>query len=98
MSLTKKEIEDIAVLARLELTSEEKESYREQLSAILAYFEQLQTLDTKDVPPLTQFDSEQNVLRKDEPLPSLEKDKLFKNAQAVEDEQFKTPAVFKTTD
>jgi len=73
-------------------------SYLEQLSAILAYFEQLQTLDTKDVEPFTQPDSEQNVLRDDEPQPSLDKVKLFKNAGAVEGEQFKTPAVFRTDD
>jgi aspartyl-tRNA(Asn)/glutamyl-tRNA(Gln) amidotransferase subunit C len=91
MSLTPQQIEEIAALARLELTPEEKESYREQLSAILSYFEQLQTLDTEHVAPITQFDSSQNVLRDDETLPSLNKVKLFKNSP-------ETPAVFKAAD
>ena len=98
MSLTAQQIEEIAVLARLDLTPEEKESYREQLSAILTYFEQLEMLDTAQVPSLPQFNSLENVLRTDEPLPSLGKDKLFKNSPATENEQFKTPAVFKTVD
>jgi len=98
MSLTPQQIEEIAALARLELTLEEKESYREQLSAILAYFEQLQTLDTEHVAPITQFDSSENVFRNDEPLPSLDKVKLFKNSPATEREQFRTPAVFRAVD
>ncbi len=98
MSLTAQQIEEIAALARLALTPEEKESYREQLSAILTYFEQLEMLDTEQVPPLPQFNSSENVLRTDEPQPSLGKDKLFKNSPATENEQFKTPAVFKTVD
>lgn len=97
MSLTQKQIEDIAALARLELTPEEKENYREQLSAILAYFEQLQTVDTEHISPFSQFDSTQNVLRDDLPQPSLAMAKLLKNVADTEQEQFKTPAVFKAT-
>jgi aspartyl-tRNA(Asn)/glutamyl-tRNA(Gln) amidotransferase subunit C len=98
MPLTKRQIEEIAILARLELTAEEKECYGEQLSAILIYFDQLQTIDTEHVAPLTQFDSMKNVLRDDEPQPSLDKTKLLKNARATECDQFKTPAVFKAAD
>ena len=98
MSLTPQQIEAIAVLARLELTPEEKESYLEQLSDILIYFEQLQELDTDHIVPLPQVNSSENVLRHDEPLPSLGKTKLFKNSPSTENEQFKTPAVFKMVD
>jgi aspartyl-tRNA(Asn)/glutamyl-tRNA(Gln) amidotransferase subunit C len=35
MSLTSEEVDHIALLARLELTPQEKEQYREQLSSIL---------------------------------------------------------------
>jgi len=51
MSLTLKEVEHIAELARLELSAEEKERYRQQLSAILDYARSLQSLDTGGIPP-----------------------------------------------
>src|SRR5574338_1362313 len=51
MKLTREEVEHIAQLARLELTEEEKDRFREQLSDILAYAERLQALDTSHIPP-----------------------------------------------
>ena len=51
MTLTLEQVEHIANLARLDLTPEEKERYCQQLSAILAYFEQLQRVDTTGIPP-----------------------------------------------
>ncbi len=49
MVLTKKEIEHIARLARLELTEEEKEKFANQLSSVLDYVSQLQKVDTSGV-------------------------------------------------
>ncbi len=49
MTLTLKEVEHIALLARLELTPEEKERYQQQLSAILDHVAQLQALDTSSI-------------------------------------------------
>ena len=51
MKLHREQVEHIAELARLTLSDEEKELYREQLSAILAHFERLQELDTDAIPP-----------------------------------------------
>jgi len=51
MKLTRAEVDHIAELAKLELTEEEKEKFREQLSAILEYAEMLQRLDTEAIPP-----------------------------------------------
>ncbi len=49
MTLTLKEVEHIALLARLELTQEEKERYQQQLSDILDHVAQLQALDTSAI-------------------------------------------------
>lgn len=49
MALTKKEIEHIARLARLELSEEEKETFAHQLSSVLDYVGQLQKIDTTGV-------------------------------------------------
>jgi len=94
MSLTIKEVEHIAKLARLELSAEQKERYREQLSAILDYIAKLRELDTKDVPPTAGGGLTQMTLRADEPRPSLSTDELLKNAPEAEDDQFKIPPVF----
>ncbi len=94
MPLSQKEVEHIARLARLELTEEQKNHYRQQLSAILDHIAQLKQLDTKDVPPTAGGGLNQMTLRKDEARPSLPTDALLKNAPQAEDDQFKIPPVF----
>lgn len=93
MSLTRKEVEHIAELARLELSEEEKERYRVQLSAILEYAARLQTLDTSNIPPTSSVLPPRSVLRPDEPGVSLPTAALLSNAPQVEDDQFRVPPV-----
>ncbi len=66
MALTRKEIEDIALLARLELTEQEKEMYAEQLSAVFAYISQLNEVDTSSVEETNQVTGLEDVTREDE--------------------------------
>jgi aspartyl-tRNA(Asn)/glutamyl-tRNA(Gln) amidotransferase subunit C len=94
MILTQQEVEHIARLARLELTGEQQELYREQLSAILDYIARLGTLDTTGVPPTSGASLDRMPLRPDASRPSLPTDVLLSNAPATEDDQFKIPPVF----
>ncbi len=94
MALTTEEVQHIAKLARLELTDEQREHYREQLSAILDYIAKLRTLDTTDVPPTAGGGLAQMSLRRDESRPSLPAETLLANAPETEDDQFKIPPVF----
>ncbi len=94
MAPTPQEVQHIAKLARLELTDEQQDLYREQLSAILDYIEKLRTLDTVDVPPTAGGGLTQMVLRPDESRPSLPTQTLLANAPQTEDDQFKIPPVF----
>ena len=94
MSLTLKEVEHIATLARLELTEEQKARYREQLSAILDYVAKLQELDTANIPATVGGSVTQMPLRPDESRPSLGLDELLANASQRSDNQFKIPPVF----
>jgi aspartyl-tRNA(Asn)/glutamyl-tRNA(Gln) amidotransferase subunit C len=94
MTLTTEEVQHIAKLARIELTAEQQEHYREQLSAILDYIAKLRTLDTTDVPPTAGGGLTHMVLRRDESRPSLPTDTLLANAPETEDDQFKIPPVF----
>lgn len=93
MSLTLEEVEHIAALARLELTAEEKERFRAQLSAILDYAASLQELDTAGIPPTSSVLPERSVLRADEPRPGLTPEELLANAPRVDDGQFRVPPV-----
>lgn len=66
MSLSQIEIEDIAKLARLEISEQEKEMYAEQLSAIFSYISLLNELDTEDVVETSQVTGLEDVVRQDE--------------------------------
>jgi aspartyl-tRNA(Asn)/glutamyl-tRNA(Gln) amidotransferase subunit C len=94
MSLSHSEVEHIAILARLELTDEEKTRFREQLSAILDHVAKLQDLDTSSISPTSAVFSGESHLRADEPHSGLNIDKLLANAPKKEDNQFKIKPVF----
>ena len=65
MKLTPDEIEAIAKLARLELSSAEKIKYAEQLSVVLDYIGILNEVDTENVPETCQVTGLVDVTRAD---------------------------------
>ena len=65
MALTKKEVEKIAELARLELGEEEKEKFAEDLSSVLGYVQKLSEVNIEKVEPVTGGTNLENVARKD---------------------------------
>ncbi len=93
MSLTLRDVEHIAELARLGLTDEEKELYRTQLSSILDYAARLQTIDTADTAATASVLPLFNVWRTDEVVPCLPVADALANAPAAEDDHFRVHAV-----
>lgn len=93
MSITLKQVEHVAELARLDLTDEEKNQFTEQLNAILKYAEQLNQLNTDDVQPTTHVMQITNVMREDVVRPSWPIEKVMANAPDHEDGHFKVPAI-----
>ena len=93
MKLTRAEVEHIAELAKLGLAEEEREKFREQLSAILEYAEMLQRLDTEAIPPTATVLPLRNVMRPDEVEPSLPLEDILANAPQAEDSYFKVQAI-----
>lgn len=93
MRLSREEVEHIANLARLKLTEEEKERYREQLSSILDHIAQLGELDTAEVPPLNNMLVVDSALRADEPEEGLGLAELLKNAPQAAQDQFRVPPI-----
>lgn len=94
MPLTLEEVNRIAELARLDLTPEEKEHYRRQLSAILDHVRKLQELDTKNIVPTSGVLPPHSHLRLDEIKPSLSVDETLRNASKRSKGQFKVPPIF----
>ena len=93
MKLSREEVLHIARLARLGLTEEDVDKFREQLSNILENFDILTQVDTTDVPPTAQSIVLQNVMRDDEVIPSLVPEDILANAPRREGDYFRVRAV-----
>jgi len=93
VSITVKDVEHVAKLARLQLSEDEKERFTGQLNAILKYADKLNELDTEGVPPTSHVLKLTNVMREDVTRPSWPIEKVMQNAPEEEDGQFRVPAV-----
>ena len=76
---TQAQVERIATLAHLELTPEEIELFARQLGDILTYAEQVQSIDTSNVPPTASV-ATGLADRDDVPQPSLDREAALSNA------------------
>ena len=91
--ITKNEVEHVAMLARLELTEEEKEKYTVQFSKILEYFNQLKEADTENIEPMIHVMSLRNFMREDHVEFASNKNDILKNAPLEEDGYFRVPKI-----
>jgi aspartyl-tRNA(Asn)/glutamyl-tRNA(Gln) amidotransferase subunit C len=91
--LSLEDVDHVAYLARLGLTDEEREQFREQLSSVLEYAERIQQLDTSHIPPTAQVIALQNVTRPDAVCPSLTQEQVLANAPQAEDGFFRVRPV-----
>lgn len=88
--LDREDVLKLARLARLELREEEIEQFRRELSEILQYLEQLQSVDVTGLKPTNQVIGLTNVMRDDVALDyGYQPDDLLKNAPAVQGRQLK---------
>lgn len=83
-SISEKEVEHIAWLAKIELSEEEKKLFTEQLNTILEYFKIIDEVKTEDVPPTLNVQDLTNVFRDDVAESSLSRDESLKNAPEKE--------------
>ena len=87
------DIEHVAKLARLDLTAGEKERLKAQLGLILEHAAKVGEVATADVPPTASAIPRANVLRPDEPTPSIGPDAALSNAPEAEDQRFRVPRI-----
>jgi aspartyl-tRNA(Asn)/glutamyl-tRNA(Gln) amidotransferase subunit C len=93
MALTREQVEHVAELAKLSLTKQETETYRQQLSDILDYAQILERLDTGSIAPTASVLPLQNVMREDKAAPSLSQADALANAPAAKDGFFQVKAI-----
>ena len=79
------EVERIARLARIGLTSEEAASMSVELGRIVEFVEQLQAVDIEGVAPTDQVTGLVDVWREDEVKPSMHRTQLLANAPEQKD-------------
>jgi aspartyl-tRNA(Asn)/glutamyl-tRNA(Gln) amidotransferase subunit C len=94
--ISKDDVKQVAILARLRLDGEEVAVFQKQLSSILDYIAQLSEVATEDTPPTSHvLSSMKNVFREDELKRSLPVDEALRNAPARHDDFFSVPKVIK---
>ena len=84
-------IEYVGILAKLELSEEEKEQAKKDMANMLDYIDTLNELDTTDVEAMSHSFPITNVLRKDEVKPSMSPDEIVANAPESQDGAFVVP-------
>ena len=91
--ITNEEVKKVANLARLELNKDEINNHAEQLEKILGYINQLEKINTDDVPCTTRAIEVINVFRKDEKKNSDCVEELLEMSPSREDDYFKVPKI-----
>ncbi len=94
--LSPTDIEQIATLARLKLTDQEKERYASQLSVVFEYMEILREVSVDDISETSQVTGLEDVTREDVPIARSDevKRKLIAAFPERVGNLLKVPAVF----
>ena len=90
--IDREQVLHVARLARLELTDEEVERMATELSGILEHVDRISALDLDGVEPTTHVVALENVLRADEPTPSLPRERALEQAPDPADGAFRVPS------
>jgi len=90
--IDREQVLHVARLARLELSEADVERMAGELSAILEHVERISSLDLEGVEPTTHVVALENVLRPDEPRPSLPREVALEPAPDPDDGAFRVPS------
>lgn len=86
-------IEYVGILAKLELSQEEKEAAKKDMGRMLDYIDQLNELDTSGVEPMSHVFPIHNVFREDVVGEAGDREAVLKNAPERTDEAFVVPKI-----
>jgi aspartyl-tRNA(Asn)/glutamyl-tRNA(Gln) amidotransferase subunit C len=93
MSISRRDIEKVALLARLQLDETELGTMTDQLAKIVEYVDLLAEVDTDGVEPMAHAIEVTNVFQEDELRPSLPREDALANAPHHDDRGYLVPAV-----
>ncbi|MEM1308146.1 MAG: Asp-tRNA(Asn)/Glu-tRNA(Gln) amidotransferase subunit GatC [Cyanobacteria bacterium P01_D01_bin.71] len=91
--IDREQVRKVAHLARLDLTEAEEAQFTTQLNGILDYIEQLNELETANVPPTTRAIEVSNIHRPDQLETFSDRESLLSNAPEREDDFIKVPKI-----
>lgn len=94
MQITDETIDYVGILAKLELSEEEKEQAKKDMSNMLDYVGKLNELDTEGVEPMSHTFSVHNVFREDVVTNGDESEQALANAPGEKDNMFVVPKTF----
>ena len=86
-------IEYVSILAKLELSEEEREQAKKDMGRMLDYIDKLGELDTEGVEPMSHVFPVQNVFREDVVTNSDIREQLLANAPEQKDGMFMVPRI-----
>ena len=87
-------IEYVGILAKLELSDEEKEKAKSDMGRMLDYIDKLGELDTDGVEPMSHVFPVQNVFREDVVINGNDRENIIKNAPGQKDGMCEVPKTF----
>lgn len=87
-------IEYVGILAKLELSEEEKEQAKADMGRMLDYIDKLGELDTSDVEPMSHVLEARNVFREDVVTNGNMREQILENAPEEKDGMFAVPRTF----
>ncbi|MCR5214577.1 MAG: Asp-tRNA(Asn)/Glu-tRNA(Gln) amidotransferase subunit GatC [Eubacterium sp.] len=94
MQITDETIEYVGILAKLELSDQEKEQSKKDLSDMLDYVGKLNELDTSNVQPMSHTFPISNVMREDVVTNGDDKENMLKNAPESNEDAYIVPNTF----
>jgi aspartyl-tRNA(Asn)/glutamyl-tRNA(Gln) amidotransferase subunit C len=92
-TIDQKTIEHIAKLARLKVTADEAVEYGDQLTKVLAHFQQISKINTENIEPLVTPSEIEFYLREDVSSAELKTEAMLENAPDKAGNLFKVPPV-----
>lgn len=87
-------IDYVGILAKLELTGQEKEQAKKDMARMLDYIDKLSELDTEGVEPMSHVFAVHNVFREDVVTNGDDREAILANAPAEKDGMFVVPQTF----
>ena len=92
--ITDETIDYVGILAKLELSGEEREQAKKDMASMLDYIDKLAELDTTGIEPMSHVFPVQNVFREDVVTNGDESEKTLRNAPGVKDNMFMVQKTF----